>query len=89
MKGTAADCVANTSGMEPDPLKTSQGGVIVGFADGHAKWMPAGMFLAKTPTQAEYGVSYTFGNSCSLPAGNVGITQPNININYPLWGLTQ
>lgn len=87
MKGSVADCVANLSGTEPDPLKTSQGGLVIGFADGHAKFMPAAAFLAKTPTQAEYGISYTFGNNCSVPAGNMGITQPNTSINYPMWGL--
>jgi prepilin-type N-terminal cleavage/methylation domain-containing protein len=95
MKGNQADCLAQTSGREPDPSKVAANGIVIGRADGSAKFMTAGQFLSKTPTKLEYlGVSgsgtagYSFGNDCTNPAGNVGtLIQPNTNLNYPMWGL--
>ncbi len=91
MKGTAADCAANTAGTEPDNRKTSNGMVIMGFADSSAKAMPAAQFLAKTPTLAEIGTTVSFNQSsfCTFanPGGNIGYASaPNSSINYPLWG---
>lgn len=91
MKGTAADCVNGTSGVEPDNRKTSSGMVTLGFADSSAKAMPAAKFLSRTPTLAEFGANVTFGANlnCSFSgiSGNVGISnKPNINIDYPMWG---
>jgi hypothetical protein len=56
--------------------------------------MPAGKFLALTPTKLEVlGVAdsgpssgYSFGNDCTNPAGNVGIVGIFTNIPYPMWG---
>ena len=95
MKGTVTDCVNGTSGTEPDGSKIASGGITCGFTDGSAKFLPAGKFLAKTPTKQEYlGVSggpsagYTFQNDCVfLTSGNLGFTPPNTTINYPMWGL--
>jgi len=93
MKGTPADCVAGTAGTEPDPVKTTMGQVVVGFADGSAKSIPAGALLAKSPTLAELGVTITFGASAicnATTSGNLGInTRPNINVDYPFWGYGQ
>ena len=88
MKGTAADCVAGTQGTEPDPAKVAANGIIVGTADGSARFLSAKAFLAKTPTKAEIfnGGNYSFGNDCSNFSGNLGFTQINTKINYPLWG---
>lgn len=96
MKGTQADCIARTSGLEPDGSKIAAGGMAIGRADGSAKFMSAGEFLAKTPTKLEVlGVAdsgptsgYSFGNDCLNPPGNVGIVGINTNINYPMWGFT-
>jgi prepilin-type N-terminal cleavage/methylation domain-containing protein len=89
MEGTVEDCVDGKKGLEPDPRKVAAGGIIVGFADGSAKFMKAKEFLAKTPTKAEIfaGGSYTFGNDCSNFAGNIGFSNINPNLDYPLWGL--
>lgn len=95
MKGTVADCVAGTSGLEPDGSKIPSGGISCAFTDGSAKFMPAGRFLSRTPTKLEYlGVTggpsagWTFQNDCVfVTAGNLGFVQPNISINYPMWGL--
>jgi hypothetical protein len=95
MKGTVADCIAGTNGLEPDGAKIASGGITVGFTDGSAKFLSAGNFLAKTPPKLEYlGVTgshttgWTFQNDCvNLTSGNLGFVQPNVNINYPLWGL--
>jgi len=93
MKGTAANCVAGTAGTEPDPVKTINGQVIIGFADGSAKSIAAGAFLARCPTLAELGVTITFGASaiCNpTSSGNLGINvSPNTNVNYPFWGYGQ
>jgi hypothetical protein len=94
MKGSQADCIARTNGLEPDPSKIVAGGIIVGRSDGSAKFMSAGLFLSKTPTKLEVlGLAdsgptsgYTFGNDCTNPAGNVGIVAINTNIPYPMWG---
>lgn len=93
MKGSPADCVAGTAGVEPDHVKTTAGQMVIGFADSSAKSMAAGMILAKTPTLAEWGVTVTFGSSAQCnPSnpGNIGInTRPNTSINYPFWGYGQ
>ncbi len=96
MKGSQTDCINRTNGIEPDPNKVAAGGITIGRADGSAKFLPAGLFLAKTPTKLEIlGVpdsgpnsGYTFppGGDCVNPAGNVGIVSINTNINYPMWG---
>ena len=95
MKGVVADCVAGTSGTEPDSSKIASGGITTGRTDGSAKFMPAGQFLAKTPTKLEYlgtsggpSAGYTFQNDCVfLSSGNLGFTPVNTNINYPMWGM--
>ncbi len=88
MDGTAENCVNGTLGTQPDPRKVAAGGIIVGFADGSAKFLRAKEFLAKTPTKAEIfnGGNYSFGNDCSNFAGNFGFTQIDTNLDYPLWG---
>ncbi len=95
MKGSVADCIAGTSGTEPDSSKIASGGVSCAFTDGSAKFMPAGRFLSRTPTKLEYlgvtggsGTGWTFQNDCVfLGSGNLGFIQPNVTINYPMWGL--
>ncbi|MDX2065737.1 MAG: prepilin-type N-terminal cleavage/methylation domain-containing protein [Fimbriimonadaceae bacterium] len=95
MRGTVADCIAGTSGLEPDAAKIASGGVTVGFTDGSARFLTAQNFLSRTPTKLEYlGVSgshtagWTFQDDCRfLTSGNLGFVQPNLNINYPMWGL--
>ena len=81
-----------------DETRAAFGGVIVGHADGSAKYYPYGRFLASTPTAAEYGVSATpaFGfnttatNLRGFTGGTVGMgANPNTLINYPFWGLGQ
>jgi prepilin-type N-terminal cleavage/methylation domain-containing protein len=71
--------------------KDTNGGVVVGFADGSAKWLPTGKFLANTPTNAEYGAMNgtqacgDLGTSSAVAAA----ADPNLNLNYPMWGLGQ
>ena len=96
MKGTTADCVANTSGTEPDSSKIPSGGMTLAFCDGSAKFLPANKFLAMTPTKAQYlgGANITFpaGVECQVTTtGNLGFGgTPNVDtINFPLWGLGQ
>jgi prepilin-type N-terminal cleavage/methylation domain-containing protein len=97
MKGTVTDCVNGTSGTEPDPSKIAAGGIIAGLADGSARFISAGQFLAQTPPKIEYlGVTggpsagWTYQDDCRyITAGNLGFVQPDTSINYPLWGLGQ
>jgi hypothetical protein len=71
-------------------------GMIVGHADGSAKYYQLGKFLANTPTAAEYGVAATpaFGMNLNngtlrgFTGGTVGLgANPNLMVQYPLWGL--
>lgn len=95
MKGDINNCVAGTSGTEPDPGKIASGGVTCAHTDGSAKFQQAGKFLSRTPTKLEYlgvtggsGAGWTYQNDCvNLTQGNLGFVQPNESINYPMWGL--
>jgi hypothetical protein len=97
MKGSVNDCIAGTSGLEPDNAKIPSGGITCGFTDGSAKFMSAGKFLSNTPPKLEYlgvtggpGAGWTFQNDCVyVTAGNLGFVLPNTNINYPMWGLVR
>jgi prepilin-type N-terminal cleavage/methylation domain-containing protein len=96
MDGTVQDCVDGTRGTQPDSSKIASGGITLGLADGSARFVSAGRFLASTPSKQEYlGVSggptagWTFQNDCVfLTAGNLGFVSPNTRLDYPMWGLT-
>jgi hypothetical protein len=95
LDGNATDCAAGTRGTVPDPVKTTAGQMVVGFADSSAKSLNALDIMARTPTLAELGTTVTFGasNFCNLTGasvGNVGFgNRPNTSINYPFWGYGQ
>jgi prepilin-type N-terminal cleavage/methylation domain-containing protein len=81
-----------------DEARAAFGGMIVGHADGSAKYYQYGKFLAATPTAAEFGVAATpaFGynttstNLRGFTGGTIGMgANPNLNINYPFWALGQ
>jgi len=83
---------------EADEARAAFQGIIVGHADGSAKFYPLGKFLANTPTAAEYGVSATpaFGMNLTngtlrgFTGGTVGLgANPNLLVQYPLWALGQ
>jgi hypothetical protein len=92
---------ANYSALQTvpaDEVRAAFGGVIVGHADGSAKYYQLGKFLAFTPTAVEYGVSATpaFGMNLTngtlrgFTGGTVGLgANPNLFVQYPLWGLGQ
>jgi prepilin-type N-terminal cleavage/methylation domain-containing protein len=90
--------VPMTAGIEADEARAAFQGIVVGHADGSAKFYTLGKFLAATPTAAEYGVAVTpaFGIQTAATSlrgftgGTVGLgANPNLTINYPLWGLGQ
>lgn len=100
MDGTQQDCINRVAGTRPDSSKMPSEGITCGFADGSAKFLVAGLFLAKTPSKAEYlnanpnsvtdGWTYPNGIECDFTrtTGNFGFTvTPNLNIDYPMWGL--
>lgn len=72
----------------PDERSAFGGGVVVGHADGSARFYPAQRFLAETPTAAEFGVPNAAGAGCGATSGTYrpGAT-PILNINYPFWAL--
>jgi hypothetical protein len=85
-------------GTAPDEARAAFNGIIVGHADGSAKFYPVGKFLANTPTAAEFGVpvSPAFGIQTAasglrgFTGGTIGFgVNPNLNVNYPMWGLGQ
>jgi hypothetical protein len=92
MKQTAAECQAGTGGTQIDSSKALASGIIVGRADGSAKFFTGGAFLAATPTKAEFAGSFTGTDpSCNEKSVSQGYgvgAQPNTNLNYPMWGLT-
>ena len=73
---------------EPDSNSAFAGGVVVGRTDGSAKFMKAQAFLGATPTAAEYGPLDSY-YACGVPSEIMRPTTPNLNLNYPLWGLTK
>jgi prepilin-type N-terminal cleavage/methylation domain-containing protein len=82
----------NTSPSNVNNSRLFAGGVTCGFVDGHAKFVSAGDFLAKTPSAAEYvqTTSDSFGGRCGIPgaSGDWTGTPPNMHLNYPFWGLS-
>ncbi len=92
---------ANYSGLrnaQADENRAAFQGVIVGHADGSAKYYQLGKFLANTPTALEYGVNVNpaFGMNLNngtlrgFTGGTVGLgANPNLMVQYPLWGLGQ
>lgn len=70
-----------------DQSRLNAGGMTIGFADGSAKWLNINAIIGQTPTIAEYAPG------TAMASGIAGSTQrlavaPNLNLNYPLWGLT-
>jgi len=76
------------TGAQDDPQRVFAGGLVIGYADGHVKFMKTDAFLGATPSYKEYGTpKFDF---CGITGGtNVLMTgAPNVaNLNYPLWGL--
>ena len=73
---------------EADPRATFTDGIVVGRTDTSAKFMKATQFLAKTPTAAEYGPLGSF-YQCGTTSEIMRPTTANVNIDYPMWGLTK
>lgn len=86
-----------TTTEEIEPVAAPAGGLVLGFADGHAKFYQVKRFLAETPTLAEYNPGASFpanlGSNCRNATNawlyTGGSVVPNLNINYPLWALGQ
>jgi prepilin-type N-terminal cleavage/methylation domain-containing protein len=86
------NCTTNNI-LDPVGAGTHQG-VIVGMADGSAKFYSVGKFLGATPTNSEYlpagfpGSSHASNCRRSTSAYTYsGSADPNTTINYPFWGL--
>jgi prepilin-type N-terminal cleavage/methylation domain-containing protein len=92
---SANNCVTNE---ELDLVGSGpHGGVVVGTADGSARFIQTKRFLAETPTNAEYlpGTTFpaqsNFNSNCRVARSaynySGGPAVPNTNLNYPMWGL--
>lgn len=92
---TGTNCAVTTT---VDKIGTgAHEGVVMGMGDGSAKFLNFKAFLAATPTLAEFVPSASLSNLASSMNGNCrrvssafpypGTANPNLNINYPMWGL--
>jgi prepilin-type N-terminal cleavage/methylation domain-containing protein len=91
MKWTSPTCSGATMSEitnQADPRSTFQDGLVIGRTDGSAKFLKASAFLGKTPTAAEYGPLDSF-YACGNPSEVMRPTTPNLNLDYPMWGLTK
>ncbi len=84
MKTTACPGPIST---EADPRSVFAEGIVVGRADGSAKFYNVKAFLGATPSAAEYGPLDSY-YQCGTASEVMRPTTPNLKINYPLWGLT-
>ena len=92
MKANPAVTCGTMASVTGEPKATVfSGGVVVGHADGSARFYPAGKFLALTPTAAEFGLVPNTATMCGDPSGSSLQTATNdtvnLNINYPFWAL--
>lgn len=75
---------------ETDSRTVFANGLVLGVADGSARFVQAQRFLADTPLASEYAPLPTF-NQCGVGSKVIrgGITnRPKTNIDYPMWGLS-
>lgn len=82
---------AQTQAGVPDPTRIYGNGLTTGYADGHAKFISVGKWLASTPTAAEYvaPTNDVFGGVCGFTGGTINTQgKPNTAINFPFWALT-
>lgn len=92
MKMTQAECAQNPQGGggSPDTSKATAGGLTIGRADGSAKFMSAGAFLAQCPTLAQMTGGGTSGApTCvanRLAQGYAYTGTVDRSINFPMWG---
>lgn len=86
-----------TTTNEIDKIGAPADGIVVGHADGSAKFYNVNKVLALTPTNNEYlpGVSFpqgSFTSNCrratSAYVYSGGPANPVTTLNYPFWGLT-
>lgn len=91
----ANNCTVVTP-LRKDPVGAGpHGGMVVGMADGSAKFVSVEQFLGRTPRNAEYlpgrsfpGSSHTSNCRRATSAYLYGGTAaPALDINYPFWGL--
>ena len=88
-----SDCTGwnmNEISNKPDPRSTIGGGIVLGFADSHARFYPAQKFLGETPLMNEYivGGSLPGRHTCGLSGGVFAWdADVDIRVDYPLWAL--
>ncbi|MCU0317346.1 MAG: prepilin-type N-terminal cleavage/methylation domain-containing protein [Fimbriimonadaceae bacterium] len=86
--GTGACNGVNDGGAVRNPLIFSNG-MTVGFADGSAKFLQMNAIISRTPTAAELFPGFSPAGRCFVPGSTQQVgTTVNLNINYPLWGLS-
>lgn len=87
----AVTCGTMASVLNEPKATVFSGGIVVGHADGSARFYPVGKFIASTPTAAEYGLTANVATMCGEPGGSSLQTATNstvnTSINYPFWAL--
>ena len=84
--GGTGPCGAQVGVLDPNSAPFAES-VPLSYCDGHTKAIPAGQFLANTPTAAQYGLSYN-SYLCSLTAAYYGNGTPIVTTGtWPMWGL--
>jgi prepilin-type N-terminal cleavage/methylation domain-containing protein len=85
-QGGSGPC-GETTTLDPTAAPFA-GNVPIGYADGHAKAISVGQFLALTPTAAQYGIGFN-GQQCSITTTGFYLhsTQPSWTQPWPFWGL--
>ncbi len=94
LRSTGGNNCTTTEAIDPVGGGTA-GGVTIGTADGSARFLSVGKFLANTPTNAEYlpGVGFpssSHSSNCRRATSAYtysGSSNPKLDINYPMWGL--
>jgi prepilin-type N-terminal cleavage/methylation domain-containing protein len=96
LRSTGGNNCTTTDELDPVGSGAHQG-VITGMADGSARFMQVNRFLSNTPTNEQYLPGTTFPAQASFNANcrvarsaynySGGPAVPNLNLNYPMWGL--
>ena len=86
--GGSGPCGENVGTIDATTVPFA-GQIPLSYCDGHAKTIPAGQFLANTPTAAQYGLSFSAKELCPIYAAYYCAGGPPIITNgtWPMWGL--
>lgn len=64
-------------------------GIVIAYADGHAKWLSVDEFLANCPNVEDYMPNVAAGSSMSATGAADAPSAPHLTRDWPMWGLYQ